>query len=191
MDKIHLQNSLNAPRNFSRSYSEETLSSYPRKCFSHHPHADLSIDKLKYKQHEVTLIAEVRDEVRKIFHARRWVTCGLQLSFAYPEERGSLLDEIFELNNRIILLDLYQIIFKKGIDYHLVFLALKELLAELNLLDNFKNLIRDPLTLVMHCTHEYTRVCDHEITIESFLTTKNFIKHGNYRNNTYRKFIAN
>jgi hypothetical protein len=125
-------------------------------------------------------IHRIKEEIRSRFlENQRWRHCGLQLSICYPGEEYGLVEKIFKLKNKLLLLDLYKLIFKEGNDYRLVFFCMKELLTELELPEESKDWISDPILMTTYCIREYVKQEEQQVVLESLLLLTKKSNNGN------------
>jgi len=61
------------------------------------------------------------------------------------------------MKNHFLLLDVYRLIFNEGHSYHDVFITLREILSDLNLLDEFTPWIDDAGTMMIRCIQEHLK----------------------------------
>ncbi|HTJ48889.1 MAG TPA: hypothetical protein VL443_05480 [Cyclobacteriaceae bacterium] len=86
----------------------------------------------------------------------KWRFCGIQTSLEFNTIGTSLITEIFETRKRLILTDVYRLVFELNHPYSLVHQALLELVEDLNMQDQLANYVQDPVTLMIHAVHEYS-----------------------------------
>ena len=90
----------------------------------------------------------------RILKNQKWRNYGLQLSICYPGHEQKLLNKMLDLKGRLLLLDIYDLIFNLHHPYHLVFKCVRELLTEFELMEDFNEWINDPLIMIVHCLEE-------------------------------------
>jgi hypothetical protein len=113
---------------------------------------------------------ELKKEIKSRFSKdQTWRYCSLQLSIQYSEDEPSLLRKMFAIQNQVLLLLIHDLIFKKGNNYLTVFTSVREVLTDLNILEDFEGWAKDPTMMVALCLKEGSNFNEQHSSLDSLV----------------------
>jgi hypothetical protein len=115
-------------------------------------------------------LGEIKAEIEsQILFGKKWRHCGVQLAMDFSVSNESLLEKIFRLRKTLILLEVYNLIFKKRYPHQIVFDCLSELIAKYHLQNDFVP-VTDSLSMVICSVYEHQRIFEQTISSELLLS---------------------
>lgn len=123
------------------------------------------------KVEERRMIDLLKERLFQVFTNGKWKSCAPQYSLQLEGIQTSLISEMLVVKKRLVLSEVYALVFKYNLPYQLVYRAMYELMGEPKLQKQFEVCMRDSLTLMIYAMYELSRNQDMQIQPGGLLST--------------------